>query len=232
MCLLMSLTSSVLPSFLVFISNVTCIFFFSPLSLETAGIISCASMQSCQISPLVLFFGSVYSWDKLSRPPLFFVLNSKHLNGFWRRGSVGGGADKETFSWDAFTSKFLLERVAVIHVDSDSLWDSREGLESTECAVWMHKGRQWKEALVAVCFYRLPSRSRTPENVPLTCHAGSPPSARTLSRDREACNRNIIKTCSDAPRQAVRSRTAISAVLIPGSSRPGVSNSNTHCFKI
>lgn len=70
----MSLTSSAPHSFcFFFILNVTCIFFFSPLSLETAGIISCASMQSCLISPLVLFFGSVYSWDKLSRPLLFFL---------------------------------------------------------------------------------------------------------------------------------------------------------------
>lgn len=114
--------------FSLHISNVTCIFFFSPLSLETAGIISCASMQSCQIFPLALFFGSVYSWDKLSRPPLFFfVLNSKHLNGFWRRGSVRGRGDKEAFSWDAFTSKFLSERVTVIHVDSDSLWKIKGG---------------------------------------------------------------------------------------------------------
>lgn len=39
----------------------------------------------------------------------FFVLNSKHLNGFWRRGSVRGRGNKEAFSWDAFTSKFLSE---------------------------------------------------------------------------------------------------------------------------
>lgn len=85
--------------FFFFISNITCIFFFfSPLSLETAGIISCASMQSCQISPLVLFFGSVYSWDKLSRPPLFFLCWIPNTwMGFDGKEAWGGGGTKRLF---------------------------------------------------------------------------------------------------------------------------------------
>lgn len=170
MCLLMSLTSSVLPSLSGF--YLKCYLYLLLLSSLPRN---CRYNQLCKYAvvsnpppPRFVFWFSLFVRQVESSNPCFLFWIPNTWMGFdgeevWG----GGGADKETFSWDAFTSKFLLERVAVIRVDSDSLWDPREGLESTECAVWMHTGRRWKDALVAVRFYRLPSRSRTPENLPL-----------------------------------------------------------------
>lgn len=114
MCLLMSLTSSVLATLSVFFFYLK--YYLYLLLLLSSLSRNCRYNQLCKyavvsnLPPRFVFWFSLFVRQVESSTPVFFVLNSKHLNGFWRQGSVRGRGNKEAFSWDAFTSKFLLER--------------------------------------------------------------------------------------------------------------------------
>lgn len=183
---LMSLISSVLPTLSVFFLNLKCYLYLLLLSSLSRN---CRYNQLCKyavvsnLPPSFCFLVQFIRETSWVVHPCFFVLNSKHMNGFWRRGSAVGRGNKEAFSWDAFTSKFLLE--SHCHPCGQRLSFGLKGslgnpLNAPSECIKAHS-KKTSKVLVAICLYRLPSQSRTPENVPVTGHVGSPPSAHTLS---------------------------------------------------